>query len=104
MNVATSNSLPSNWSAAPVVASRFLRGKTEEGVPITAGGQDGGLFWVREDTFLGIADTGERAPLYRLQWGTANSPWLFVAVADTPEHLDALLAAFVAAANTAVSP
>ncbi len=59
--------MPSNWSAAHVVASRFLGGKTDEGVPITVDGQESGLFWLWEDTFVGIADTGERAPIYRLQ-------------------------------------
>ena len=64
------------------------------------GGRDGTLVWVLAETTAGIG--GERPgtpevsrPLYTLVWGDLDGAWLFTAVADSPENLDALVTAFV---------
>lgn len=75
---------PTNWKAGHVVAMMAGRG---EGM--AEFGRDGDLFWVRQS--------------FTLMWGRADSPWMFSVQADTPESLDALLAAFVAAAKSAQS-
>ena len=81
----------------------------DPGAGVVASGQAGGIIWVRWETTAGVAGEGpgtpERTrPLYSLAWGEADSPWLYTAGAFTPEGLDALVAAFVAATDGAAPP
>ncbi|MDE2059320.1 MAG: hypothetical protein KGL31_11095 [candidate division NC10 bacterium] len=87
---------PINWKAGHVVA--MMARHSEE---VAEFGQDGSLFWVRQNTFIAQAQSMERFPRYGMVWGRADSPWIFSVQADTPESRDALLAAFVAAAKSA---
>lgn len=70
----------------------------------TAFGRDGTLVWISAETTVG-AD-GDRPgtpvisePLYTLAWGDIDGGWIFMAAARTPEDRDALVAAFVTAAQ-----
>jgi hypothetical protein len=49
-----------------------------------------------------IFGSSEQLVLYGIGWGRLDSSWLFFVQADTPEHRDALLTAFVAAAGTGI--
>lgn len=61
-------------------------------------GHDGDLYWARAD-WREENDAAAVAELCSaLVWGEAGSRWFFTAIAPTSEQLDALLAAFVAAA------
>jgi hypothetical protein len=96
LNSPQTNFFPTNWNAAHVIAAQLNHDREHSGAgTIKAGGRDGDLFWLREDTFMGVADSDQRFPVYTLEWGTADSPWIFSAQADTAEHLDALVKAFV---------
>jgi hypothetical protein len=100
LNSPQTNFFPTNWNAAHVIVARLNHEQEKSGEQtIKAGGRDGNLFWLREETFIGVADSDERFPVYALEWGTADSPWLFGAQADTPEHLDELVKAFIDAAQ-----
>jgi hypothetical protein len=77
--------------AAPTVADALLR--ELNGARAThgpwSGGRDGQVLWF-EQTSVG----------YRLVWGRADGPWLFVASAPDATQLDALLTALGAALGT----
>jgi hypothetical protein len=59
-------------------------------------------FWIRNETAMTIFGSSEQLVLYGIVWGRLDSSWLFFVQADTPEHRDALLTAFVAAAGTGI--
>ena len=68
-------------------------------------GRDGDLVWIRWETTEAIDGEQTSTPepsrtLYTLNRGRVGAPWLFGAAADTPQRLDALVAAFVDAAAT----
>lgn len=74
----------------------------------TGFGRDGNLVWIRAEPTLGVGGDKPGTPalsrtLYTLAWGNADSPWLFTALADSPEGLGALVMAFVASASTGAS-
>jgi hypothetical protein len=77
--------------AAPTVADAVLRELNAARVTHGpwSGGRDGQLLWF-EQTSVG----------YRLVWGRADGPWLFVASAPDAAQLDALLTALGAALGT----
>ena len=99
-NVATGEFFPVGFTAGAFVA-------LVQDVPdydAEAFGREGDLVWIRAATTIGTA--GDQpgtpdvtAPLYTLAWGNADSPWLFGATSLTREGLDALVAAFVSAAE-----
>ena len=105
INVPESEFYPPDWGAADVIAALGERGTTpDSGSGRFVGGREGDLYWARADTFVtsvggGGTPSPERLPLYAIRWGQAGSPWLFGAQAGTPEELEALLAAIVAAAR-----
>lgn len=86
---------PINWKGGHVVA--MMARHSEE---VAEFGQDGSLFWMRQNGSFGMAEATERFPVYTMLWGRIDSPWMFSVQADTPESRDALLAAFVAAAKS----
>ena len=61
---------------------------------VEAAARDQDVLWAR------IHTTGDGEDIYAIIWGNQGSRWVFSAMADTPDHLDALVAAFVAVANT----
>ena len=64
---------------------------------VEAAGHDGDLYWVTfVGTNSGVGIDGVEE-VYTITWGTACSPWAFVAVAPTEAGRDELVAAFVAA-------
>lgn len=105
INVPDSGRYPPDWGAADVIAALGERGSTlDDGSSRFVGGREGDLYWAREDTFVTSVGSGgtpspERLPLYAIRWGEAGSPWLFGAQAGTPEELEMLLDAIVAAAR-----
>ncbi len=67
-------------------------------------GQDGTLAWVRAETMAGVAGNKPGTPtisrtISTLAWGEVTRSWLFGAAAFSPEGLDALVSAFVKAAE-----
>lgn len=65
-------------------------------------GRDGDLAWLQATTT--VSAEGDKPgtpvasrPLHTLAWGELDGGWLFTAAADTPEGLEALVEAFVAA-------
>ncbi len=88
---------PTNWAGGHVAAEMARNGES-----LKDAGRDGELIWTRQDTFMGAAGSEERIPVYTMLWGRLDSPWAFSVAADTPENRDALVAAFVAAAEGAV--
>jgi hypothetical protein len=62
-------------------------------------GREEALYWVRSSTTCGVeGQTGEDLGLTTM-WGQAGSPWVFSAMAGSPEVRDELTAAFVTAAS-----
>ena len=90
---------PADWTAELVVLALASGADwSVDGV-----GRDGDLVWIRWQTVASIADDRTSTPavsrtLYSVNWGRIGEPWLFGAAADTPERLDAVIAAFVNAA------
>ncbi len=75
----------------------------------TSFGQDGSLVWVRAESTGGVSGDRPGTPtirraIFTVAWGETSSPWLFSALSVTPEGLDALVAAFVAAAEQPGTP
>jgi hypothetical protein len=62
---------------------------------VEAAGRDGGMGWVRTRGM----EPGTDREVFGLVWAQADSRWYFSAVADSPEHLDALIDAFVTTAT-----
>jgi hypothetical protein len=101
LDVSTGDFYPPDWTAEHVIAGFALSADWE----VLAAGQDGILFWVRYYTTcsIGLRDDPSRGlfPLLTMMWGHAASPWVFSVQAGTPEELDELVAAVVAAAKEA---
>lgn len=85
---------PPGWNAGQVIAT-WAGGDTSQ---VVSSGRENGLGWVRwNDTFEN--EQGDLLQISIINWGKATSPWLFGAQADSPEKLDALLAAYAEAAR-----
>lgn len=100
VDVSTGDFWPADWTADRVVHA--LAGGADW--TVEAVGRDGDLVWIRWRTTAAIAGERSGTPevgrtVYTLNWGRVGEPWLFGAAADTPERLDALVTAFVAAAS-----
>jgi hypothetical protein len=95
VNLAIPNFFPPNWTGGQVVA--YMAGLGKETMDA---GRDGALFWMRmrNQTSPSAPGSAEQVVLHGILWGRVDSPWLFSAPADTPEHRDDLLRAFLAAA------
>lgn len=63
-------------------------------------GRDGELGWVRLHVHESLPNGGATRVIQAIVWADANSSWYFAADADSSERLDALLAAFVTAAQS----
>lgn len=91
-----SDFFPPDFTAGDYVAMVLATDDAES----TVGARDGDLAWVRAEVSVGIGDkpgTPEViATLYTLAWGDIDGRWLFTAIADSPERLEALVSAFVA--------
>ncbi len=95
-DLAQGSGFMANWSGGHVVGQMGQEGSDA--------GRDGDLFWRRQEESRGAPESADRFQVYTLLWGRIDSSWIYSVTADSPENRDALLAAFVAAANTAVSP
>ena len=100
LDLSTGDFFPAGWTAGDYVA--LVASGATDFDQVLAFGRDGGLVWLRANTTAAIGGTGLGTPevsrtLYTLSWGDADSACLFSAAADTPERLDALVAAFVGA-------
>ena len=91
LDVSTGDFFPAGWTADQVILELAAEAGEADG-GIEAVGRDGPLVWLRADA--GVIEVG-----YALTWGRVGEPWLFSAIADTRERLDALVAAFVVAAS-----
>lgn len=77
------------------------------GMIVEGAGRDGELVWGQDVSMSWImridadnpADPPVPVPMFEMRWGIASSPWVFTALATTPEDRDALVAAFVTAAG-----
>lgn len=99
IDVSTGDFFQPGSTAGDVVALRAAkRGEPQDIDIIVAAGREGGLVWVQERTTTTYG-SGKTSPLLAVSWGTASSAWLFSADADTPEAVEALVGAFVAAAK-----
>lgn len=93
VNLTIPDFFPPNWTGGEVVA--FMAGKEAADA-----GRDGALFWMRNET--APSPPGSTEPVrHGMLWGRVDSSWLFSVQADTPEHRDALVRAFVATARSA---
>ena len=105
LDVSTGEFFPAGSTAGQVAAEWAL---DPEAGDVDGYGRDGSLVWFRTVTTARAEEPGsEAAPertLYGLQWGQADDPWLFGAGANTPQRLEALVAAFVVAAAPAATP
>ena len=91
---------PRDFTVADFVASAA----DTDDYDAVAFGQDGTLAWVQAETTAGVAGDKPGTPtvsrvIHTLAWGEATGSWLFTAAAFSPEGLDALVGAFVAAAE-----
>ena len=94
-DVSSGEFFPGDWTA-DVFISWWTLGADWE---VKEAGREVTLFWVRWETFRSSEPSTEVSPVYSLIWGSAGSQWVFTAQADTTEVLDALMAAFVTAAE-----
>ena len=94
-DVSSGEFYPVNWTAEVFISWWTLGADWE----VDAAGREGDLFWVQWNTTCSSEPAPEVFPVVSLLWGNAGSPWVFSAQADTPEDLNALTAAFVAAAG-----
>lgn len=95
LDVSTGDFYPEGWTAEQVV-STYTEGADWE---VEDFGREGDLYWVRSSTTCGEAgEAGEDLGLTTM-WGQAGSPWVFSAMAGSPEVRDELTAAFVTAAR-----
>lgn len=104
IDVQSGDFFPTNWTGPDVIAFRFGFSEDpqeEDDAFFYEVGRDGEVLWMFEESFMGAAGTSETQPTFSLIWAEADSKWLFGAVADTPEHLDLLVAAFIEAAEGA---
>jgi hypothetical protein len=81
LNVANSGFFPANWGGGHVVAGPWLTGSDE----ISKFGREGDLVWYQSGSSI--------------SFGYEDSPLAFILWADSPENLEALLAAFVTATS-----
>ena len=93
--IARGGFFPPNWTGGQVVG--FMASQLKS---VKEAGRDGDLFWVRDETPAGIGGSNEPVS-YGIVWGRVDSAWMFSVQADTREHSDALLTAFVTAARSA---
>ena len=104
IDVQSGDFFPTNFTGPDVIAFRFAFQEDpheEDDAFSYEAGRDGEVFWMSEESFMGHGGTSETQATFSLMWARADSKWLFGAVADTPEHLDLLVAAFIDAAEVA---
>jgi hypothetical protein len=85
---------PTNWTGGQVVG--VIAAKT-----IMDAGQDGDLFWLRDEMAVSVPGSTDQVVIYVVTWGRIDSPWLFSVQGDTSESRDELLMAVVTAARSA---
>ena len=95
LDISTVDFFPSYWTADLFISFWSLGADWE----VAAAGREGDLYWVQWNTTCSTASSPEESPVYSMSWGAAAIPWVFSALAGTPGELDALVAAFVAAAS-----
>jgi len=91
MNVSTGDDYPRGWTADRFLADYASGGDWE----VEDFGRDGQLFWVGWTTTCSSPDSAEMDTLFMLSWGNQGSPWVFEALAGTPQEREELVAAFV---------
>lgn len=98
LDVSTGDFFQPGSTAGDVLALRAgKRGEPQDIEIIVAAGREGSLVWMQERNT--VTYEGKTSPLLATSWGTASSAWLFSAQADTPEAVEALVSAFIAAAK-----
>ncbi len=100
INFTTGDFFPKSFTASDFVAT--AASSADYGA--TAFGRDGTLVWVRAESTAGVAGNRPgtptiRRPIFTLAWGESTEPWLFTAIAFTPEGLATIVSTFVTAAN-----
>lgn len=87
-----------NWffPGAPSAGGIIVGHVTDPSWKALAYGQDGDMVWARLVSVQTFEDNPALA--YTLWWGVADGDWIAIAVADSPEQLDALVSAIVSAA------
>jgi hypothetical protein len=96
VDIAKGDFYPTNWTGGQVVA--YLARQRKDAIDA---GQDGDLFWIRSETPMNTVGSSDSV-LYGIVWGRLDSSWMFSVQADTPEHRNAVVTAFVEAAQIAV--
>jgi hypothetical protein len=101
IDFAQSDFFPPEFTAGDYVAS--VAGIPDFGT--VAYGREGSLAWVLAASSAGVAGDNPATPaverpIYTLTWGEIDSKWIFSAAATTPEELEALVIAFVQAAES----
>jgi hypothetical protein len=102
ISFAAGDFFPADFTAGDYVAMT-LAGEEAEAA---SGGRDGDLAWVRAELSVGVGGEKSGTPavsrtMHTLVWGAIDGGWVFTAIADTPERLDALVTAFVEACAAA---
>lgn len=87
---------PPGFTAGDYVAMSL---GTDEFAHMT-GGRDGDVAWLLAEISIGVSGERPGTPaaqrtMSTLAWGVVDGGWVFTAMADTPERLEALVVAFV---------
>ena len=94
IDVSTGGFFPYGATASEIIAMMSLGADWE----VIASGRESTLLWV--NWVSNVTTDEEKFTEYIIQWGDAESRWVFVASARTPTDVDTLVAAFVTAATT----
>lgn len=92
-NISTGELYPRGWTAERVILTFTMASDRD----VEDFGREGRLFWVTWKTTCSSADSSLSDTLFMMNWGNADSPWLFSALASDPETREELIDAFVTA-------
>ena len=84
---------PEGQTADKILAALTLDSGDHHGQTPSLAGRGGNIVWAQHSA-LGSSTF----PRISISWADSESPWIFGVMADTPEHLDAGIAALIAAA------
>lgn len=95
---------PPDFTAGDYVALSLATDELEN----VAGGREGDIAWIQGEVIvsMGVERTGTPAAsqaMHTLAWGELDGGWIFTAIADSPDRLEALVAAFVQSAGGPVA-
>jgi hypothetical protein len=95
LDVSTGDFYPEGWTAEQVV-STYTEGADWD---VEDFGHEQDLYWVRSSTTCTVEGEAGEDVVLTAMWGQAGSPWVFSAMAGSPEVRDELTEAFVTAAR-----